>query len=265
MKSVLYLLLAVICLVLSCDAANADENLIDLIKQKQEPMALQPYLEPSSVDAMTSAEARHKLKPINAFGSIFTGEVVLKNAVPDQILVWTHDPSISPSAGLDLFEALTDALERELGVSRRIHEIPNYGDGSDVKSSAILWFIGSDIILLKLDRYSSRSGISIVRQSSESWRSGMGADESTFWSQTLDSKAGQHLEPQSGSIDSGRGSPSGLFQETTSLTPSPKKTPSAKPAPTPSKEPTSSTPWGIIVVLIVAALGLLWLLLKRRS
>ncbi|MFN0075620.1 MAG: hypothetical protein ACKVY0_04010 [Prosthecobacter sp.] len=31
-----------------------------------------------------------------------------------------------------------------------------------------------------------------------------------------------------------------------------------------SKEPTSSTPWSIIVVLIVAAGGLLWLLLKRR-
>jgi hypothetical protein len=43
----------------------------------------------------------------------------------------------------------------------------------------------------------------------------------------------------------------------------------AKPSPTsPSEEPTSSTPWRIIVVLIVAACGLLWLLwllLKRRS
>ena len=36
-------------------------------------------------------------------------------------------------------------------------------------------------------------------------------------------------------------------------------------ATTSSKEPTSSTPWSIIVVLIVAAVGLLWLLLKRRS
>ena len=33
----------------------------------------------------------------------------------------------------------------------------------------------------------------------------------------------------------------------------------------PGEEPASSTPWSIIVVLIVAALGLLWLLLKRRS
>jgi hypothetical protein len=35
--------------------------------------------------------------------------------------------------------------------------------------------------------------------------------------------------------------------------------------PTPNQEPTSSTPWSIIVVLIVAAIGLLLLVLKRRS
>lgn len=34
---------------------------------------------------------------------------------------------------------------------------------------------------------------------------------------------------------------------------------------TPSKEPTSSAPWSIIVVLIVAATGLLWLLVKKRN
>lgn len=44
------------------------------------------------------------------------------------------------------------------------------------------------------------------------------------------------------------------------------KAPESKPtAPTPSEEPTSSTPWSIIVVLIVAGCGLLWLLLRRRS
>jgi hypothetical protein len=36
-------------------------------------------------------------------------------------------------------------------------------------------------------------------------------------------------------------------------------------AKTPSEEPTSSTPWSIIVVLIVAATGLLWLLVKKRK
>lgn len=38
-----------------------------------------------------------------------------------------------------------------------------------------------------------------------------------------------------------------------------------EPEATPSEKPTSSTPRSIIVVLIITALGLLWLLLKRRS
>lgn len=44
-----------------------------------------------------------------------------------------------------------------------------------------------------------------------------------------------------------------------------KKAPESKPAPTPSEEPTSSTPWSVVSVLIVAAAGLLWLLLKKRK
>lgn len=48
--------------------------------------------------------------------------------------------------------------------------------------------------------------------------------------------------------------------------PQPVKTaPDAKLALSPREEPTSSGPWSISVVLIVAALGLLWLLLKRRT
>ena len=45
----------------------------------------------------------------------------------------------------------------------------------------------------------------------------------------------------------------------------PKKALEAKPTSSPSEEPASSTPWSVIVILIVAALGLLWLVLKRRS
>lgn len=45
--------------------------------------------------------------------------------------------------------------------------------------------------------------------------------------------------------------------------PSPKKALEAMP--TPIEKPTSSTPWSIVVMLIVAVLGLLWLLLKKRK
>lgn len=44
-----------------------------------------------------------------------------------------------------------------------------------------------------------------------------------------------------------------------------KKAPSTSPISTPNGEPASSTPWSIIVVLIVAACGLLWLLVKKRK
>ena len=48
--------------------------------------------------------------------------------------------------------------------------------------------------------------------------------------------------------------------------PAPKKAPEEKPTVlTPSEEPSSSIPLSIIVVLIVAATGLLWLLLKNRK
>ena len=45
----------------------------------------------------------------------------------------------------------------------------------------------------------------------------------------------------------------------------PKKSPSAVPAPSTKEEPLSSTPWSIIVVVIVAATGLAWLVLKNRK
>lgn len=50
-----------------------------------------------------------------------------------------------------------------------------------------------------------------------------------------------------------------------SLPPTKAKPSEAAKLPAPSEEPTSSTPWSIILVLIVPATGLLWLLLKGRK
>jgi len=47
--------------------------------------------------------------------------------------------------------------------------------------------------------------------------------------------------------------------------PAPNKTPDAKSTPTRSSEPTSSKPVSIIVGLITVAIGLLWLLVKKRK
>ena len=46
--------------------------------------------------------------------------------------------------------------------------------------------------------------------------------------------------------------------------PAPKEAPEAKPS-APREEPTSSMPWSVVAVLIVAAIGLLWLWLKNRK
>ncbi len=45
----------------------------------------------------------------------------------------------------------------------------------------------------------------------------------------------------------------------------PKKAPATSTALTPSEAATSSTPWSLVVILIVAATGLLWLLVKKRK
>lgn len=66
--------------------------------------------------------------------------------------------------------------------------------------------------------------------------------------------------PSASSVTNARQWVPGLVQP-----PAPKQVDDAKPAPAKSEEPPSLTPWSIIVVLIVAAIGLLWLLLKLRS
>ncbi len=60
-------------------------------------------------------------------------------------------------------------------------------------------------------------------------------------------------------------SPPKTFTPSVIQEPAQNKASEAKPTPLPTEEPASSTPWSIIVVLIVAVTGLLWLLLKGRS
>lgn len=76
-----------------------------------------------------------------------------------------------------------------------------------------------------------------------------------------------HSELTSNALDASATKPlTELSHPGISLPKAPKQAAEAKPSPTaPHEEPASSTPWSIIVVLIVVALGLLWLLFKRRS
>ena len=123
---------------------------------------------------------------MTAVGDSFEGAVGFKDGLQDEISIWTQNPSLPPQAGVEMFEKVAAAIRAELGPGKRIANVPNFGDAADVASTSVLWLTGEDIVHLKLDRYPLRAGIGITRQTLKSWRSGMGADESDFWVQTLD-------------------------------------------------------------------------------
>lgn len=261
MKITPYLSLAAVFLIIASKACSADADLVGLIKGGQQSSAILKYLEPNSAPSQATDEHFWSLKRIIAFGGAFEGELSFNGDVQAKLLMWTQDPSITPQAGVEVFEKMVSALRREFGQGKVIASIPNYGDASDVKSTAVLWPIETDIVLLQLDRYPSRAGINVMRQSSESWRSSMGADESDFWAQTLDPKTDVETPPDiewqhAPSI----GSAPVLFQSETKREPNEETPPSVG-----SGAPTLTTPLSIIAVLTVAAIGLQWLRVKKRK
>jgi hypothetical protein len=135
-----------------------------------------------------------------------------------------------------------------------------------------------------VDLYGNKIGDSFGMYG-RAWPSIKGRDQSfaavELWAKEIDGDAARQEDydgekwpaPDSGN-KSHETSPTSAPNTQTTTTPNspptvhpaaPKKAPESKPAPTPSEEPTSSIPWSIIVVLIVAGCGLLWLVFKRRS
>ncbi len=188
MKIRCYYLVSVAFFFLTYTALSADADLVTLLKGGQQSSEISKYLEPGPMPSQPKDEHSRTLRAVIAFGHVFEGEVTFKVDAQAKLLMWTQDPSIPPQAGVELFEKIARVLKSQYGPGKNIASIPNYGDASDVKSTAVLWLLETDIVLLKLEQYPSRAGISIVKRSSESWRSSMGADESEFWAQTLDSK-----------------------------------------------------------------------------
>jgi cell division septation protein DedD len=159
---------------------------------------------------------------------------------------------------------MSDALRPRVGEGRLIKDVPSFEDAFDPKKQVMLWNDGSEMIVLSLAAYPTRASLGVRRVSRSSWLEEMGADQGEFWDKTLKATG---LATSLPTID-----PSTQSQTTPTSKPPPvvqppatKKSPEAKPAPTPTEEPASSTPWSVIIVLIVAATGLLCLLLKKRK
>jgi LPXTG-motif cell wall-anchored protein len=261
MMFISYILLTAALLAQVSSASGADAELIGLIKEARQASAMVAYLEPSVLPPRTGDVQRRALKPIRAFGGIFEGEAAFSEGRQNELLLWIKEPSISPRTALEVFDKIASSLKSELGQGRIVANIPNYGDAADVKSTAVLWLVGTDIVLLRLDLYPSRGGIEVARRHSEGWRNSMGADESDFWVRTLNSGAND----ESGEDTEAQQVPSKTTNSPITNHLSPKNGPRVKPLSTPIEETASSPPWSIIIGLIVAALGLLWFRIKRRS
>ena len=265
MKVILYFPLVAVYLILATRVSCADADLVDPIKGYQQSSTILSFLKSETKPSQITDGENRPLKCIIAFGYAFDGELDFNDGVQTKLLMWTQEPLITPEAGADLFEKMANALRIAFGQGSRIGSIPNYGDASDVKSTAVFWTIGSDIVLLQLDRYPSRAGINLVRRSSESWRSSMGADESEFWVRTLD--ALEDIEPPleiPRQNSQGNGSPPVAPPSPVVQPATPKTAPEVMPTTsTPGEEPASSMRWSVIVILTAAVIGLAWLLLKK--
>jgi hypothetical protein len=88
---------------------------------------------------------------------------------------------------------------------------------------------------------------------------------SAIWAQSIQSDLGMLQKEKSQNTSATKAYPTATTRSTISLSPTKAKSSEAAKLAVASEEPTSTTPWSIIVVLIVAATGLLWLLLKKRK
>lgn len=247
---------------------GSENDLVNLIATSLKGAGISAHLEPSS-SLQGSDASRRKLKQIEAFGIKFSGQAAFKETSLQSVTLWCDETHLAPDAALRLFSQMSDTLRPRIGEGKLIKDVPSFEDAFDPKKQVMLWTDGSEMIVLSVDAYPTRAGLSLQRVSRSTWLEEMGADQGEFWDKTLKA-TGMATSPPS--IEQPAAQPLSTKAQTT---PAPKppsvvqpptpKAPEAKPTSTSSEEPASSTPLSIIMVLIVALTGLLWLLLKRRS
>lgn len=244
---------------------GSDDDLVKLMTTSLNGAGVGAYLEPSS-PLPGSDESRRKLKQIEAFGIRFSGQAAFKETSLQSVTLWCDEAQLAPDAALKLFSQVSSALRPRIGEGKLINDVPSFEDAVDPKKQVMLWPDGSEMIVLSVNAYPTRAGLSLQRIGRSLWREEMGADQGVFWDRTLKA-IGMVASPPS--IEQSSKKPPSANSQTTSPPvahlPAPKQAPEAKSAgSSPSEEP-ASTPWSIIVVLIVAATGLLWLAVKNRK
>ncbi len=255
-------LLAVAILGMLGASHGSEIDLVNLMATSLKGGEISTYLEPSS-SSKGSDDSGGKLKQIEAFGIKFSGQAAFKETSLQSVTLWCDEAHLTPETALRLFSQMSDALRPRVGEGRLIKDVPSFEDAFDPKKQVMLWNDGSEMIVLSVAAYPTRASLGVRRVSRSSWLEEMGADQGEFWDKTLKATG---LATSLPTIDPSTQSQTTSTPSPVVQTPAPKMAPEAKPIPTtPSEEPASSMPWSIIVVLIVAATGLLWLLVKKRK
>lgn len=243
----------------------SDAELLNIFAGPARAAAVTRYLEPLP-EGVGTGTTRRSLSSVQAFGASFSGEAFFESSNLKTTQFWCDDQKMTPAFASNLFGQLSSALRERLGQGKSVQDVPNYGDASDVKTQIMLWTEGDDVILLSMDTYPKRAGVTVIRQSRATWQAGMGADEGMYWHKTLE-KGGESTVPitpdaPKSAVTSPSPSTDPYLPDVTTPT-HPKLSESNSSSP--SENRAFSTPWSLMVVIVVAAAGLFWLAIKKRK
>lgn len=163
--------------------AGASEDLLKVITLRESSAEGAALLQSPS-ETFRSRNG-YSLGPIDALGTLWEGRVLVQGKAITEVALWVRNPSIQPEQGEVLYSRMGELLESQFGVGIEFLDVPNHGDGSEVKTSVRFWQQGAEVFLLRKVRYSKRSGVNLRRQSYQDWAASWGADESVFWKQAV--------------------------------------------------------------------------------
>jgi len=265
-KQLLFLLVASTTIICTLDVSfGSESDLVDLMSTSLKGAGISARLEPSS-SLPDNDGSRQKIKQIEAFGINFSGQAAFKETSLQSVSLWCDDSRLAPDAAFKAFSQIADALHPRIGNGKLIKDVPSFEDATDPKKQVMLWTDKNEIIVLSMDTYPIRAGLSLQRNNLQEWLAEMGADQGEFWNKTLKAN-GVDTPPLSIDSPSSKSqssqAPDGVSKPVTQPSKS-EKTAKAKPTPR-SNEFTSSTPWFVVAALIVVVISLMVLLLKWRK
>jgi hypothetical protein len=251
----------------------ADEELLGVVGQKlgsPENPNIAPFLDHSSV-ADSSMPNTQSLKKLFAFGVTFSGRAKLADDEFNTVSYWSDESKLKSAVAEATFNAIASKLQQRHGPAKTA-DVPNYEDASASVTHVLRWHVVDEVILLYVHIRSPYANLGLVRIKQAAWLADMGAGEREFWEKTLKASgpttatSPPSIEQPSTQPPSSQVAPPAIGENKVPpmASPSAPEPSETKPGAT-SEEKVSSTSllvWGVIVMAVI---GLVWLLLKRRN